>query len=41
LATGVCDGLLWLWSPGVDKKRGVVGCEDKWKVGCVEIKKEN
>jgi len=37
MATGVCDGPLGLWSPGLGKTRGVVGRVDRWKMGCVGI----
>jgi len=37
MATGVCDGPLGLWSPGLGKTRGVVGRVDRWKRECVGI----
>jgi len=39
VATGVCDGQLEVWSTVMGKSLGMIGCVEKWKVGCVEIKK--
>jgi len=39
VATGVCGGILEVWSTVVGEIWGMVGCVGKWKVGCVEVKK--